>query len=171
MDCLLSWDKRENVENIQSNIDNEKMKKGLQSKLESEIQLLQLGFEKCAPTDNNKKIWEKALKEKESMKDVVSEPLKEVWFVPLTDTLKGLQITRSHTPIWKNQSQNLNTNSNLSTPTTSRQSSNFLGTSRFGGTRERDARSQGVSFNGSSPYPNSNSGTVTPTLTVPTLYP
>ena len=145
------------------------MKKGLQSKLDRKIQLLQLGFEKCAPTDNNKKVWEKALKEKESMKDVVSEPLGEVWFVPLMDTLKGLQITRSHTPIWKNQNQKSNTNANLSTSATSRQSSNFLGTSRFGGTR--DNRSQGVSFNGSPAYPNSNSGTVTPTLTGPTVFP
>lgn len=171
MDCLLGWDKRENIENIQWNVDQENMKMRL-LRLEKEIRLLQLGFEKCAPTDNNKKIWEKALKEKDSAKDLVSELLKEVWFVPLMDTLKSLQITRTHTPIWKNPNPNSNTNSpsnsNFSSPTTSRPASNLLGTSRFGGTRERDTRSQAVSFNGSPAYSNPNSGTPTPTFTVPT---
>jgi hypothetical protein len=153
-DCLLGWGKRENVERIQIN-DEEKIKLG------REIRLLQRGFEKCAPTNNsNKKTWEGALKEK----DVVSESLREVWFAPLINQVKGL---RSDTPSWKNQ--NPNTNSNLSTPATSRQPSNILGTSRLGGTSEKDTRPQGVSFNGSPVYPNSNPGT--PTFTVPTIFP
>jgi hypothetical protein len=167
----LGRDKRENVENIQRH-DTEKIRMGLQAKLGREIRLLQLRFKKSAPTDyDKKKIWEKALKEKDAMKDVVSESLREAWFVPLKDTLKGIQTTRSHSSVWDKANQNSNagsnSDSNFLSPATSRQSSNSSGTSRLGGTRESDTRPKAVSFNDSIEYSSPHLDTLTLTLTPP----
>ena len=175
MDCLLRWDTRKNAGKIRSDDDNEKMKTGLRLKLEREIRHLQLGFEACAPTDSNKRIWKEALKEKESMKDVVTEWLKAVWFAPLMKKVKDLPTTQFHTSVSKNSGPNSNTNSNnnsdILSPATSRQSSNFLGTPRHPTTRERDTRSHAVWFNGSPAYSDPNSGTSTPTFTGPNNLP